>query len=327
MILAGRDGDGSLVGSVVASVLDRPISPTWSDTMTAFTEGTIFEEKKLSTDTFDSSILFKVTLNESTLLAGRPTTTPLTATTRNPSRQSSSPSYAVIQILSNALIMFQSIENPDATGTKTLHVSVDNVSALVNTEFERVSLTEAPPMIEPTGAEFRVVYATADFGCVVSQDVSVDCEAMKSCLTPNDLSIMVKIAQTMFERLRAFGIQNAGEANVRRKTALSRLIRYQKKGTGIATRLRAEIRTFSFVLLRAYKSHFGAPEFLDFNVKEVKGFVSGCMSALSGECSAFISVNFFNSEVSDWEYAVEPFPFTLSIEQMPNELVGKKKEV
>jgi len=312
----GRDGESaSQIGSVVASALDRPVSPALSDTMTAFTEFT-FEEKKSASDPFDSSILFKVTLNDSTLLAGRPTSA------TNASPRSSSPSYAVIQLLSNALIMFQSIENPDATGTKTLHVSVDNVSALVNKEFERVALIDVPPMIEPTGAEFRVVYSTADFGCVVSQDISLDCEVIKSCLTPNDFSIMVNISQAMFQRLRAFGIQQSGgEPLEKKRNALSALIRYQKKGTGIATRLRAEIQTFSFVLLRAYKSHFGAPEFLDFNVKEVKGLFEGCMSALSGECSALFSVNFFNSEVADWEYAVEPCPFTLGVEQMPNELV------
>jgi len=314
----GRDGETmSHAGAVTASAADRPVSPAFSDTMTAFTEVT-FEEKKSSSFPFDSGILFKITLNDSTLLAGRPTSASpsKTASPKDPPL-----SFAVIQVLSNALIMFQSIENPDATGTKTLHVSVDNVSALVNTEFERVSLTVVPPMIEPTGAEFRVVYSTADFGCVVSQDISLDCEAVRSCLTPNDLSIMVNISQTMFHRLRAFGIQGTGEPFAKRKSAFSTLIRYQKKGTGIATRLRAEVQTFSFVLLRAYQSHFGAPEFLDFNVKEVKGLFEGVRSALSGECSAFVSVNFFNSEVSDWEYAVEPFPVSLGIDQMPNELV------
>lgn len=312
----GRDGETLVHPRVVnTAAADRPVSPAFSDAMTAFTEATFEEKKSLP---FDSSILFKITLNDSTLLAGRPTSA---STSKTTSPNDPPLSFAVIQVLSNALIMFQSIENPDATGTKTLHISVDNVSALVNTEFERVSLTDVPPMIEPTGAEFRVVYSTADFGCVVSQDISLDCEALKSCLTPNDLSIMVNISQTMFHRLRAFGIQRTGEPFAEKNSAFSTLIRYQKKGTGIATRLRAEVQTFSFVLLRVYQSHFGAPEFLDFNVREVKGLFEGCMSALSGECSAFVSVNFFNSEVSEWEYAVEPFPVSLGIDQMPNELV------
>jgi hypothetical protein len=294
--------------------LDRPASPAFSEAMT---DVTAMVDRKLPSSSFDSSILFRVTLNESTLLAGRPT-----ATVQNEPSGNRSPSFAVIQVLSNALIMFQSIENPDATGTKTLHISVDNLSALVNTEFERVTSTQAPTIMEPTGAEFRVVYSTENFGCVVSQDVSLDCDSVKSCLTPNDMSIFINISRTMFERLRAFGIQQGFENNGGRRNIFSSLIRYQKKGTGIATRVRAEIQTLSFVLLRAYKSHFGAPEFLDFNVKHVKGLLEGCMSALSGECSALAAVNFFNSEVSDWEYAVEPFPLALGVEQMPNELVS-----
>jgi hypothetical protein len=46
------------------------------------------------------------------------------------------------------------------------------------------------------------------------------------------------------------------------------------------------------------------------------------MSALSGDVSATLSVNFFNSKVADWEYVVEPFPVALTMDQMPNELVS-----
>jgi hypothetical protein len=183
--------------------------------------------------------------------------------------------------------------------------------------------TQAPPAMEPTGAEFRVVYSTENFGCVVSQDVSLDCDSVKSCLTPNDVSIMINIARAMIERLRAFGTEDGVDdpaASIRRNN-LSSLIRYQKKGTGIATRIRAEIQTVSFVLLRAYKCHCGAPDFLDFNIKQVKGIFEGCLSAMSGECAALVAINSFNSEVSDWEYAVEPFSVNFGLEQMPNELV------
>ena len=264
----------------------------------------------------DSSILFKVTLSESTLLAGRPTTGIQKTTSVNGRRLE----YAVIQVLSNSLIMFQSIENPDGTGTKTLHVSVDNVSSLVNTMFERVPPSDAPPMIGPFGAEFRVVYSTENLGCVVSQDVSLNCETVKSQLTPNDLSVMINVTRRMLDRLRAFGSQDP-TANQKSSGPLTSLLRYQKKGTGIVTRVNAEIHAFSFVLLRAFKSHSGAPEFLDFNVEQVKLRLEGCLSALSGDCSAQLSINSFNSEVNGWEYAVEPFPFTITIDQMPNDLV------
>jgi hypothetical protein len=288
-------------------------------------------ERRTTKAPSDSSILFRVTLNESTLLAGKRTAA---APKSRYDRNGPAASFAVIQVLSNALVMFQSIENPDGTGMKTLHVSVDNASSLVNTEFERVPTSQAPPMIGPTGAEFRVVYATENLGCVVSQDISLDCEVVKSCLTPNDLSIMITVWQKMVERLRAFGIQDPEDADgqaapggSRQGHPLSSLIRYQKKGTGIATNIRMQVHAFSFVLLRAYKSNFGAPEFLDFNLKELKLKLGGCMSALSGDCTATFSVNFFNSVAADWEYAVEPFPFSLGVDQMPNELVRISDQV
>ena len=192
---------------------------------------------------FDSSILFRVTVHESTLLVGRPTT----AIERSPFQRGRDVSFAVVQILSNALIMFQSIENPDASGTKTLHVSVDNVSSIVTTDFERVSPDQAPPMVGPTGAEFRVVYSTENFGCVVAQDLALDCEALKACMTPNDMSLFLNICKKMFERLRQFGeldseTERTRPTSSRRFRPLSSIIRYQRKGTGIATRMRAEIQ-------------------------------------------------------------------------------------
>jgi hypothetical protein len=300
---------------------DRPVSPSLSDTMTEIS--TTIENTSSVAGPSDSSILFRVTINQCTVLAGKPTTG--LGGSANAPRRSGTPSFLVIQIVSNALIMFQSIENPDSSGSKTIHVSVDNFSALVNREFKRVTLNEVPPMIEPTGAEFRVVYSTENFGCVVSQDVSLDCETIKSCLTPNDISIVTNISWTMYDRLRAFGVNpdphkesSSGEKFMR----FSPVIRYKKKGTGIATRVRVEVQTLSFVLLRTYKSHYGAPEFLDFNVKEVKASFEGCLSALSGDVTGLISLNFFNSDVRDWEYVLEPFPLTLLLEQMPNEVVS-----
>jgi hypothetical protein len=218
--------------------------------------------------------------------------------------------------------MFQSIENPDGSGSKTVHASIDNASALVNTEFERVSLTEAAPMIGPTGAEFRIVYATENLGCVVSQDVSVDCEKIKACMTPNDLWTMINICRTMIDRMKAFGSNGDTGLRKRRKLrALASLIRYQKKGTGIATSVRGQVQSLSFVLLRAYKSHLGSPEFLDIKLDNLKMTLEGCLSALSGECAASISVKVFNSDSGLWEHAIEPFPFALLVDQMPDEIV------
>jgi hypothetical protein len=81
------------------------------------------------------------------------------------------------------------------------------------------------------------------------------------------------------------------------------------------------MQLFSFVLLRGFWSNVGAVPIFDLNIKALKGGVEGCLSALSGECNAVVSANFFDTEASDWEYVLEPFTTVLSIDQMPNELV------
>ena len=281
----------------------------------------------------DSSILFKVTMRESTLLVGRPVVAsgrglPLMDTKKREAPRSN----AVVQVLSKSLVMFQSIENPDGSGTKTLHTSLDNFSVALNTEFEPVSVLEVPPAIGPTASEIRIVYATENLGCVVSQDASLDCESVKACLAPEDIKILIIVARYVYERLRTFGIQSLSvgnqssndrsETGTRVRSLGTSLIRYQKKGTGIATRLRLELQLISFVLLRTHRPNIGAIPIFDLNIKALKGNVEGCMSALSGEIAALVSTNFFNTEIGDWEYAVEPFQMILSVDQMPNEMVS-----
>lgn len=174
MFYAAIDASGSLNQDCSSS--DRPPSPAHSEALTE--TSSTGEQDELPSD---SSILFKVTIKESTLLAGRPTlpTKPYGRSRRKRNLVGAA-SFAVIQVSSNALIMFQSVENPDGSGSKTLHASLDNLSSSVNTEFEK---TQAPAMIGPTGLEFRVVSGTENMGCIVSQDVSLDCETLKSCLT------------------------------------------------------------------------------------------------------------------------------------------------
>ena len=314
------------------SSMGRPVSPNGSETGTGSTNNGGTAPANL----IDSSILFKVTLRESTMLIGRPVAAPgrvgplvdITSKKHETAR-----SNAVLQVLSKSLIMFQSIENPDGSGSKTLHTSLDNFSVALNTEFEPVSLSEIPPAIGPTASEIRIVYGTENLGCVVSQDVSLDCESVKACLAPEDIKILSTVSRYVFDRLRNFGFrasisgsQGSGGHNdnvgIQARTFGPGLIRYQKKGTGIATRLRLEVHLLSFVLLRTYRPNVGVIPIFDLNVKALKGNVEGCMSALSGEITALVSTNFFNTEIGDWEYAVEPFQTVLSVDQMPNELVG-----
>lgn len=274
----------------------------------------------------DSSILFKVTLQEMTLLVGRP----LNLKTRKGSSDigKSNPSHAVVQIVANALVMFQSVENADGTGTKTIHASIDNLSATANTDFFRLPPKEVPPMVGPTGAEFRIVYGTENLGSVMSQDVSLDCEALKASLTPNDLFIMKSVIDRIMQRLQSFGLHTQVEPShlamvnkQPRRRMLSSLIRYQKKGTGIATGIRVEIQRFTFVLLEAFRSKQGTRPLFDFSINEFKGRLGGCMTALSGECGASLSVKHFNYDLAEWESTVEQVDIDLAVEQMPNEVV------
>lgn len=299
----------------------RPASPTFS-IASDLTDPQRSEDNSFKSPS-DSSLLFKVTIRDGTLLAGRPTSK---QNSNRISRFRQSFSFAVVHVMSNALIMFQSIENPDASGNTTLHISLDNLSASVTTAFDHVD-KQASPMIGPTGAEFRIMNATENQGCIVSHDVSLDCEHLKSCLTPNDLTILVSIVSTMMKRLNEeqdseISLEQKENKSKKANASVLQLVKYQKQGTGIATNIRIEFQTFSFVVLRAFQSKYGAPEFLAFDLKELKAKLGGCISALSGECTAEISVNFFNAEVSAWEYAVEPFPVTVVVDQMPNELVS-----
>jgi hypothetical protein len=275
----------------------------------------------------DSSLIVKLTLKDGCLLVGRPTfSSPNSKSSKRSSRSRNSYSFAVVQVVSNVLAMFQSVENADSSGSKTLHVSLNNLCGSVDTEFEKMSFAQASPMIGPTDAEFRLVNGTENFGWAVSNDVSLDCEHLRSCLTPNDLSILLSIIDIMMQRLRGIHTQISAKdsqlAQPRSKNGvLSSLIKYQKRGAGIATNVRVELQKLSFVVLRSFESRYGAPEFLSFNLKETKARLSGCMSALAGECSARISVDFYNSEISDWEEIVEHFSTKMIIDQMPNELI------
>lgn len=307
----------------------RPGSPTFSITSDLTNPQSDLtapqnDDDSVAKSPSDSSLLFKVTIRDGMILAGRPTSN------EDTNRQASgsfrrSYAFAVVHVASNALIMFQSIENHDASGNTTLHASLDNLSISVTTAFDSTVASISSPMIGPTGAELRIMNATENQGCIVSRELSIDCEHLKSALTPNDLRILVNILKTIMNRLKG---ENDRLHSAREKTRQSQdsgvtgLMKYQKRGTGIATSIRVEFQTFSFVVLRAYRSKFGAPEFLTFNLKEMKAKLDGCMSALTGECNAGISVDYYNSEVGVWDHAVEPFPITLHIDQMPNELVS-----
>ena len=251
----------------------------------------------------DSSLLLKVTLHDAAILAGRSLV---------PSSNFSSQTYdhdAAIQVLSNVLIMYQSIENPDASGTKTIHISIDNLSSSINTKFDLIPIATSPPMTGPITAEFRRVSTTVNLGMVVSQDISLDLDSLKSCMTSYDLTIMKDITFAMIERFLSFGSKKNDKL----------LMKYKRKGKGIAESIRFEFQELSFILLQSLE--LGVRPLFDFSLQGVKGKLEGCSSALAGELSVISEVNFFNIVLFEWESAVEPFSVTVLVDQIPNELV------
>lgn len=267
---------------------------------------------------YDSSILFRVTLSETTLLIGRPL---LVLDGEMPPGKPRS-SHAVVQLVSNALVMFQSVENADGSGSKTLHASFENLAAFANTGFSRISAQALPAMVGPTSAEFRIAYGTENQGAVVSQDISLQCENLASSLTTNDLFIIKSVVENMTRRFQKYGLlNNSGSVALEQAKPRKSFIRYHKKGTSIATTLRVEMQLFSFVLLQAYRLKLGTRTLFSFAMDEVKVNLDGCMTALSGDCSASLRASHFNPNTGKQDNVLEPFGLIVAVDQMPTELV------
>ena len=119
----------------------------------------------------DSSIICRVTFKGAHILVGRPASEFACSRGRQPTDY-------VVQILADVSIMTQSIENENETGSRTFHISMDQLSASVIPNFQYVNLSEATPILNPTAVDCRVVYHTVGDGHVTFQEFSFDCESM-----------------------------------------------------------------------------------------------------------------------------------------------------
>ena len=297
----------------------RPNSPAFS--LTSDISELQKSEASLKEEASDSSLVFKVTVKESCLLAGRPTIAKGDSSSHRVRSDRKSVSFAVAQVFSNVLVMFQSIENPDTSGVKTLHVSLENLSASVVSDFK--SARPPSPMVGPTGVEFRSVNKTEDLGVAISHEISLDCDDLKSCFTPGDFFVLISVLKTMSARLFQKSTSEISTSIRAQKSPLNSIFKYRKKGSGVATSIRLQCHNVSFVLLRPYQSKIGAPQFLSCNINDFKMKLSGCVSAMSGDCSARVSIDCYNDVASSWEYAVEPCDMLLTIDQMPEEIVSQ----
>ena len=139
----------------------------------------------------DSTLLVKVTLKEMSFLLGFSDC--LRDEDNEYQNTEISPDEEVVQIQSSMLLMFQSIENSDCSGTRTFHFSIDNLATSIIPHFGLVPASRIRPIIGPIAVEFRSAFATENSGDKVSQEFSLDCDSVKSCMAPSDMAILQNI--------------------------------------------------------------------------------------------------------------------------------------
>jgi hypothetical protein len=232
-------------------------------------------------------------------------------------------STPVIQMLSSALIMFQSVENCDASGSKTFHISLNDYSVAINSQFKPLPPSKLPPIIGPVAIDFRSVNDTENSGNVVSREISVTCGILKSCLLENDLRVMTEVIQQVVRQIRSFNSNPNcanGEGSIKQVRS-SHSFQYQYKGSFIATTLKFQFEPFSFVLMRNAVNGDKIRPLFDLR-GEAYGKLEGCATALYGESRIDMSIYFFSDNTSDWEYIIEPSTILLDFEQQPNDTVS-----
>ena len=97
------------------------------------------------------------------------------------------PLTQVTQILTNASVLVQSIENPDSSGSRTAHFSLDNLSASISEAWTENSGGACQQVLFPTSIDLRAVYQTIE-GSPVRQDFSFDCDSIKCRMVRRFLS-------------------------------------------------------------------------------------------------------------------------------------------
>ena len=253
----------------------------------------------------DSSLLFRVTMKNATILMGRP------ASDFTFHRNSTRSDY-VIQIITKASFIGQSIENDDGTGSRTHHLSIGDFSASVNNTFDRVKLVGTSPMlVAPTSADVRAVYKTAEEGRTVSQDFSFDIENWVMSAIPHDLYVVESIGRKVLEKLDLVSKRGIGKR-------LWPFLHSKKKGSSIRTSIKAELQKFSFVMMRAFRPKNLVRPFVDVHAAQMKLNVEGCAAFLA-DFSLLLGVKFYNPNTLEWEDLMEQNNLLVAMELLPSE--------
>ena len=317
-------GRSTRIRRAISSDASPRASPRTTNVKAAATNATF---QNSVPNNIDSTLVFRLTMDDATIL--------ISSTIddfRNEEAERGEQvimSSEMLQVVSSALIMFQSVENDDdeATGSKTFHLSLDDFSASLvgaNDSSQRV--------FDPSALEFRAVYSTQNHGSVVSQDFSLHGESGKAYASPSIIVALRLIGDSMSQIFASRGEKQAVAGTrpkhppSRKRTGIGSLIQYQKSGTGIATSMKWELDSISCVVSRPSETQRSTcsdgAHLFEVLINDTKGSLDGCVSALYGDVNASFCINYFRPGSQQWDYIIEPFQLNLSVEQMPNEIVS-----
>lgn len=265
---------------------------------------TSYHTEKILQDMEETSFILKVSLKKiAVLFAGN----------IDDIRENHIENTPMIQMLTSALVMFQSVEDHDMSGNKTFHISIKDYSISVNSQFQTMPPSLWPPIIGPLAIDFRSVYATENSGVIIRKEVSITSGALKSSFELNDFNVMAKVVQQLIKEVQTFKY-NKDDTNLGQRED-------KEKNSFLSTTLNFQLQPFSFLLMR-YCSYRGFTcPFLDVR-GEAYGKLEGCAAAFYGECKIEMSLLFFSNNNSDWEHVVEPTSVVFDFEQQPNRSVS-----
>lgn len=222
----------------------------------------------------------------------------------------------IVQMYSNALVMFQSVEDHDASGNKTFHISLKDYSISVHHRYDAMRPLQSPPILGPVAIDFRSVNDTENRGIIVKREVSISSDILKSSFQSSDIRCLINVAKQLLKEVQTFNYDT--NSSNKGNTGPSR----EDKGKGllVATTLKFQLQPFSFVLMKYCKEQQVICPLLDFR-GEAYGKIDGYTSALYGESKLEISLYFFSGNTSDWEHVMEPTSITVDFDEQPNHKV------
>lgn len=221
----------------------------------------------------------------------------------------------VIQMLSSALIMFQSVEDSDGSGSKTFHVSLEDYSVSINSQFQPMSPSQLSPVLSPIAIDFRSVNSTQNSGIVMRREVSLSCDTLKSSFQVNDLRTLSKVTEQLLKEIRSI------DYSTNDNNSCEQSLKGQERGSLITTSLKFQLQPFSFILLRNFRDRGVTCPLLDIR-GEAYGKVEGCSPTLYGESKIEMSLHFYSNNTSEWEYVIEPASIVIDFEQQLNHKVS-----